>query len=199
MPIGYLKKEPKMKKIKEVIVVEGKDDTKQIQRAVDADTFETNGSALSLADIEQLKKLQQTRGLIIFTDPDFNGERLRKMISQAIPGVKHAFIRRDQGIPTEAHGSLGVEHASQKTILHALSSLYTEEEVGSPLFSRRDMVQADLVSGPAARRRRERLGQLLGIGYGNGKQMLKRLNLFRVTRDQFDQAIAQMNQEEQDG
>lgn len=199
MPIGYLKKEPKMKKIKEVIVVEGKDDTKQIQRAVYADTFETNGSALSLADIEQLKKLQQTRGLIIFTDPDFNGERLRKMISQAIPGVKHAFIRRDQGIPTEAHGSLGVEHASQKTILHALSSLYTEEEVGSPLFSRRDMVQADLVSGPAARQRRERLGQLLGIGYGNGKQMLKRLNLFRVTRDQFDQAIAQMNQEEQDG
>lgn len=199
MPIGYLKKEPKMKKIKEVIVVEGKDDTKQIQRAVDADTFETNGSALSLADIEQLKKLQQTRGLIIFTDPDFNGERLRKMISQAIPGVKHAFIRRDQGIPTEAHGSLGVEHASQKTILHALSSLYTEEEVGSPLFSRRDMVQADLVSGPAARQRRERLGQLLGIGYGNGKQMLKRLNLFRVTRDQFDQAITQMNQEEQDG
>ena len=188
-----------MKKIKEVIVVEAKDDTKQIQRAVDADRFETNGSALSLADIEQLKKLQQTRGLIIFTDPDFNGERLRKMISQAIPGVKHAFIRRDQGIPTEAHGSLGVEHASQKTILHAVSSLYTEEEVGSPLFRRRDMGHAYLVRGRAARQRRERLAQLLGIGYGNGKQMLKRLNLFRVTRDQFDQAIAQMNQEEQDG
>ena len=50
-----LKKEFKMKKIKEVIVVEGKDDTKQIQRAVDADTFETNGSALSSSDIEQLK------------------------------------------------------------------------------------------------------------------------------------------------
>ena len=57
-----LKKEFKMKKIKEVIVVEGKDDTKQIQRAVDADTFETNGSALSSSDIEQLKKLQKTRG-----------------------------------------------------------------------------------------------------------------------------------------
>ena len=36
-----------MDKIKEVIVVEGKDDTKQVQRAVLADTFETNGSALS--------------------------------------------------------------------------------------------------------------------------------------------------------
>ncbi len=194
-----LKKEIKMKKIKEVIVVEGKDDTKQIQRAVDADTFETNGSALSSSDIEQLKKLQKTRGLIIFTDPDFNGERLRKMISQAIPGVKHAFIRRDQGIPTEAHGSLGVEHATQKTILNALDSLYTEVEAQEPIFDRRDMVDADLVSGPAARYRRERLGQLLGIGYGNGKQMLKRLNVFRITRDQFERAVQQMNQEERNG
>ncbi|WP_251548130.1 ribonuclease M5 [Limosilactobacillus caecicola] len=184
-----------MKKIKEVIVVEGKDDTKQIQRAVDADTFETNGSALSLDDLEQLKKLQQTRGLIVFTDPDFNGERLRKMISQAIPGVKHAFIRRDQGVPTEAHGSLGVEHASQATIKAALQSLYTEEAPLTPEFTRQDLANHDLVSGQAARYRRERLGQILGIGYGNGKQLLKRLNVFRITRDQFNVAVKQLDQE----
>lgn len=199
MLINYLKKESHMKKIKEVIVVEGKDDTKQIQRAVDADTFETNGSALSLADIEQLKKLQQRRGLIIFTDPDFNGERLRKMISQAIPGVKHAFIQRKQGVPTEAHGSLGVEHASQRVIREALSNLYTEEETGEPLFTRHDMVDGNLVGGPTSRYRRERLGQLLGIGYGNGKQMLKRLNVFRVSRQQFQEAIEQLNREEHNG
>ena len=169
-----------MKKIKEVIVVEGKDDTKQVQRAVDADTFETNGSALSLADIEQLKKLQERRGLIVFTDPDFNGERLRKMISQAIPGVKHAFIQRRQGVPTEAHGSLG-------------------EEVDQPEFTRADMVKANLVGGATARYRRERLGQILGIGYGNGKQMLKRLNVFRVSRTQFQKAMVQVNQEDEDG
>ena len=81
-----------MEKIKEVIVVEGKDDTKQIAKAVNADTFETNGSALSSKDLSQLAKLQAARGLIVFTDPDFNGERLRKIISQAVPGrlfLKH--------------------------------------------------------------------------------------------------------------
>ena len=36
-----------MKKIKEIIVVEGKDDTTAIKRAVDADTIETNGSAVN--------------------------------------------------------------------------------------------------------------------------------------------------------
>lgn len=185
-----------MKKIKEVIVVEGKDDTKQIAKAVEADTFETNGSALSSDDIQQLKQLQERRGLIVFTDPDFNGERVRKMISRAIPGVKHAFIRRDQGVPHVAHGSLGVEHATPAVIRAALENLYTEEEVTAPTYQRADLVHADLVSGASARQRRERLGQLLGIGYGNGKQMLQRLNVFRVPRDQFERAVRQLNQEE---
>lgn len=181
-----------MKKIKEVIVVEGKDDTKQIAKAVNADTYETNGSALSMADIEQLKKLQASRGLIVFTDPDFNGERVRKLISQHIPGVKHAFIRRDQGVPDEAHGSLGVEHAAPAVIKAALAHVYTEEEQGSDRFSRHDLAQAGLLSGAGARARREQLGQILGIGYGNGKQLLRRLNLFRIDPQDFQAAVKQI-------
>lgn len=181
-----------MKKIKEVIVVEGKDDTKQIAKAVNADTYETNGSALSMADIEQLKKLQSSRGLIVFTDPDFNGERVRKLISQHIPGVKHAFIRRDQGVPDEAHGSLGVEHAAPAVIKAALAHVYTEEEQASDRFSRHDLAQAGLLSGTGARARREQLGQILGIGYGNGKQLLRRLNLFRIDPQDFQAAVKQI-------
>lgn len=185
-----------MEKIKEVIVVEGKDDTKQIHKAIAADTYETNGSAISPADIERLKKLQATRGLIVFTDPDFNGERIRKIISAAIPGVKHAFIRRDQGVPTEAHGSLGVEHAAPATIKAALAHLYTQAAPNQPTFTSRDLREADLIGGPAARQRRERLGELLGIGYGNGKQLVRRLNMFQITPNQFAQAVDKINQEE---
>lgn len=187
-----------MKKIKEVIVVEGKDDTKQIAKAVEADTYETNGSALSTADLQRLKKLQDVRGLIVFTDPDFNGERIRKMISQAIPGVKHAFIRRDQGVPDEAHGSLGVEHAAPDVIKAALEHLYTEEDDQPAIFSHQDLQAAGLTGGPSARQRRERLGQILGIGYGNGKQLLTRLNLFRISRQEFMKAVQEIDQEEKD-
>ena len=184
-----------MDKIKEVIVVEGKDDTKQVQRAVLADTFETNGSALSKKALEQIKKLQQSRGVIVFTDPDFNGERLRKLIDQNVPGVKHAFIRRDQGVPTEAHGSLGVEHASSATILAALQNVYTTTPVLTPTFSNQDLIKAGLAGSPVAKRRRERLGELLGIGYGNAKQLLKRLDLFAIDRLTFERAVAQLDQE----
>lgn len=189
-----------MTKIKEVIVVEGKDDTKRIQAAVNADTFETNGSVLNPAALAQLAQLQQRRGLIVFTDPDFNGERLRKMIDRAIPGVKHAFIRRDQGVPHAAHGSLGVEHASVAVIQDALAHVYTTvpEPTAAP-WTWQDLRNAGLAGGPAARQRRERLGQLLGIGYGNAKQLLRRLTMFQIPRSKFTAAVAQIDQEEGKG
>lgn len=181
-----------MDKIKEVIVVEGKDDTKQIAKAVVADTYETNGSAISATDIARLKKLAAKRGLIVFTDPDFNGERIRKTISRAIPGVKHAFIRRDQGVPDQAHGSLGVEHAAPEVIKAALAHVYTQQPAPVPEFTKADLAQAGLVGKSDSRIRRERLGQVLGIGYGNGKQLLKRLNMFQVDRQTFEAAIQQI-------
>lgn len=184
-----------MIRIKEVIVVEGKDDTKQIRKAVNADTYETNGSAISDADLQKLKKLQQTRGLIVFTDPDFNGERIRKIISRAIPGVKHAFIKRSEGVPTEAHGSLGVEHATPAVINESLKHLYTQTETPQDIFSQRDLQQAGLTGRVDSRKRREKLGQILGIGYGNGKQLIHRLNMFQISRDEFEKALEQIGQE----
>lgn len=185
-----------MQKIKEVLVVEGKDDTKRIAQAVNADTFETNGSALSSQDIERLKKLQQSRGLIVFTDPDFNGERIRKMIAAAIPGVKHAFIKRSEGVPELAGGSLGVEHATPAVIQRALTDLYTQESSeAKPEITASDLRQAKLINDPDSKRRREQLGDILGIGYGNGKQLLKRLNMFRIQKQQFDQAVDQITEE----
>jgi len=41
-------------KLKEIIVVEGRDDTTAVKRAVDADTIETNGSAISMETIEAI-------------------------------------------------------------------------------------------------------------------------------------------------
>lgn len=187
-----------MTKIKEVIVVEGKDDTKQIKKAVDADTYETNGSALNAADLARLRKLQASRGLIVFTDPDFNGERLRKIISAAVPGVKHAFIERRQGVPHLAHGSLGVEHAAPAVIKAALAHLYTQAVTEPDVYTQRDLQAAGLVGSSQARKRRERLGQLLGIGYGNGKQLVHRLNMFQISPNQFAAVVEQIKREEND-
>lgn len=109
--------------IKEVIVVEGRSDTIAVQRAVQADTIETGGSAVSEDLIERIRLAQQKRGVIIFTDPDFPGETIRRIISEAVPGCKHAFITRKEG---RKNDSVGVEHASPDSIRKALSEVKTE-------------------------------------------------------------------------
>lgn len=48
--------------IKEVIVVEGRDDTVAIRRAVDADTIETGGSAINKMTLRKIALAQERRG-----------------------------------------------------------------------------------------------------------------------------------------
>lgn len=182
-----------MKKIKEVIVVEGKDDTVRIKKAVNADTLETRGSAISEETIEQIRRLQAERGVIVFTDPDFSGEKIRKTISAEVPEVKHAFLARKDAVPSKK-GSLGVEHATPEVIREALGKVYTEA-VDAPLqITRDDLLDADLIAGTHAKQRRMELCELLNIGYVNGKQLVKRLQLFQISHKAFQAAVDQLDQ-----
>ena len=68
--------------IKEIIVVEGKSDTIAVKRATGADTIETNGSAIDDKTLIKYQHAQDTRGVIVFTDPDYPGRRIRAIIEE---------------------------------------------------------------------------------------------------------------------
>ncbi|MDF2787204.1 MAG: ribonuclease [Neobacillus sp.] len=182
-------------KIKEFIVVEGKDDTTTIKRAVDADTIETNGSAINEETIEKIKRAQETRGVIIFTDPDFPGEKIRKTISEKVPGAKHAFIPKEVAIAKNGKG-LGVEHASLDAIRNALRDAQTMTETIQEEITQEDLIVAGLIGGSGSKERRIMLGKLLKIGYTNGKQLHKRLMMFQISKKEFADALALVIQEE---
>ncbi|MNN91874.1 Ribonuclease M5 [compost metagenome] len=50
-------------------------------------------------------------------------------------------------------------------------------------------MDAGLLVHPDAAARREVMGRLLGIGYANGKQFLKRCQMFQITRKEFEEAL----------
>ena len=83
-------------KINEFIVVEGRDDTERVKRAVECDTIETNGSAINEQTLEVIRNAQQSRGVIVLTDPDFPGDKIRSTITEHVKGVKHAYIDREK-------------------------------------------------------------------------------------------------------
>ena len=181
------------RRIPEVIVVEGKDDTANLKRYYEVDTYETRGSAINQDDLERIATLQELRGVIVFTDPDYNGERIRKIIMQEIPQAKHAFLNRGEAVPkSKTKGrSLGVEHASFEDLEKALFGLvgsYEDEHFFD--ITRSDLMRLGLLMGSDSRKRREYLGEALRIGYCNGKQLLKRLELFGVCLAHVEEALA---------
>ncbi len=176
--------------IKEIIVVEGKDDTTAIRRAVQADTIETGGSAINKEVLEKIKLAQKRRGVIIFTDPDYAGERIRKIISANVPGCKHAFLTQEEAV---YKGDIGVENANPEMIRRALDNVKTEYEGAEAEIGWNDLIEAGLIHHPQAAKRRLEMGKILGIGYANGKQFHKRCAMFQISRGEFMAALQQID------
>lgn len=181
-------------KIKEVIVVEGRDDTIAIQQAVQADTIETGGSAINKEKLERIKLAYERRGVIVFTDPDYPGQRIRHIIQEAVPGCKHAFLPKEKA--QSKQGKYGIEHASAEDIQEALKRVRTEElDEHSPIISWSHLASLGLVGGVHAKALREYMGRDLGIGYANAKQFYKRLSVFNITKEEFEKSYAKAYEE----
>jgi ribonuclease M5 len=181
--------------VREMIVVEGKEDTAAVRRAAAADTIETGGSAIDEEVLARIALAQERRGVIVLTDPDGPGERIRKIIAERVPECKHAFLTREEA---RGRDGLGVEHASPEAIRRALARARATvlDERTPPEIAWSDLMQAGLIVHPGAAERRRRMGELLGIGYANGKQFYKRCAMFRITREEFNASLAQLDREE---
>lgn len=107
-------------------------------------------------------------------------------MSKKFPNALHAFVPRDEAFANE---DIGIEQASPASIRKALAALHTHSWSSSDLFTMDDLIQHHLVGQPDSVARRSDLGAKLGIGYGNGKQFLYRLNHYNVTRDAFEEAL----------
>lgn len=183
-------------KIEEIIVVEGKSDTKRIQEVLDADTIETIGSAINETILAQIELAQKQRGVIVLTDPDFSGEKIRKIIMARVPEAKHAFLPRKAAQAKKKGQSLGVEHASDAAILAALQAVMTPAQPMEAVaeIPRQVLLDYGLIAGKDAKKRREKLGELLQIGYTNSKQLVKRLAMFRITAEALAEAMKKVEE-----
>ena len=150
-----------MVKIKEAIVVEGRYDKNTLSQIVDAPILETSGFGI-FKDKQQmalLRRIAETRGLIVFTDSDGAGFVIRNHIKSAIPGkyLKHAYIpdiygkERRKAAPGK-EGKLGVEGMTRETILESLrragATMEGEEVPASKQITKQDLMELGL-SGTA--------------------------------------------------
>ncbi|QQY79885.1 RNAse M5 [Keratinibaculum paraultunense] len=179
--------------IKEIIVVEGKDDIQAVKSAVEAEVVATGGFGFSKNFIDKLKLAAENRGVIIFTDPDYAGEKIRRSISKELKNCKHAFLPRGKAFKK---GDVGVENATKEDIIEAIKKARPIIIEKRQEFVKEDLVNLGLVGSFNSRKKREQLGDILGIGYCNSKQLLNRLNNFGITKEEFIKAFERIDEHE---
>lgn len=175
---------------KEVIVVEGRDDTRRLKEIFpDIETIETNGSAIDKPTLERIKILNETRGVIVFTDPDFPGNKIRQAVTEVVPECKHAYLKKQDAIAKNGSG-VGVEHASNEAIKAALENLLTASKTIVEEIEMQFLIENQLIGHANSSSLREHLSDVLGIGCVNGKQLQKRLMMFGISKEQVIEALS---------
>ncbi len=179
--------------IKEVLVVEGKMDVVAVRKAVEADCIITEGFNLKPQALKNIEQAYKKRGIIILTDPDSAGERIRKFLAKRFPEAKHAFVPKEDAT---ANDDIGIEQASPSAIRAALEKVRALEWNPKEEFRASELILAGLSGTERASERRARIGAMLGIGFANAKTFLLRLNHYGVTREEFENAVEALDREE---
>lgn len=164
-------------KIRETIVVEGKHDLAKLNTLIEANIVMTQGSHLSQETLNHLKELNEKTGIIIFTDPDHPGKMVRDRISQVIPNAKHAHLSQKDA---RSKHKVGIEHASDSSILEALSSIMTPTDKPSSL-TMEDLFSCGLNGDEHSSFLRTKVAHALHLQEGNAKHFLKQCQNLGIT------------------
>ena len=168
-----------MKKIiNGIIVVEGITDVSFLSQFIDAEFVTTNGSEIPLATIEYLKKAQEKRDIFVLTDPDAPGKRIRDMLDQNIPNLKHCFISKEHSIKKN---KVGVAESTKEEVLNALNSYIKTTKTGVGNITYSDLNKLGLVGDENSAILREKVISNFHLGYCNAKTFLKRINYLQLS------------------
>lgn len=166
-----------MHTIKEAVIVEGIYDKNKLESFLDGVILTTHGFAVYRNDdfVKTIQKLAEKTGIVILTDSDSAGLRIRSFIKQKVPEdrVKHAYVPDIEGVErrkrkASAEGLLGVEGMSEEIILKALRDAGctiddSESKGAQSRITKADMFALGLSGGGGARGLRERLSEELGV------------------------------------
>ena len=195
-----------MLKIKEAIVVDGRYDKNTLSQIVDAPILETSGFGI-MKDKQQLKllrKVAQSRGLIVFTDSDGAGFVIRNFLKGAIEPkyLLHAYIpdipgKEKRKAAPGKEGKLGVEGMTPQIIEDALrragATVLGEETVRSAgTITKQDMMELGLSGGADSSILRKKLMNKLDMPeHMSANALLQALNLL-YTLDELRDILTQL-------
>lgn len=171
--------------IKEIIVVEGKNDTKKLQEFFEVETIETHGLGLKKETIELIKQINDKRGVILFLDPDTPGEKIRNRLNSEIKNLKNAFVLKEDA---RTKKKVGIEHADKQTLQEALNNLITYSD-DKESISRQEYLDLGLNGQDDSQIKRDIISKEFHLGKCNSKTMFKRLNMLGIKKEDIEKIL----------
>lgn len=197
-----------MIKVKEAIIVEGIYDKIKLSRFVDGVIFTTDGFSV-IKDKKRLmtiKTLSEKTGIVILTDSDTAGFKIRNYIKQNLntEDVKHAYIpeifgkeKRKQAPGKE--GLLGVEGMEEQILIDALKQAgctiegVSYDNKAKDAITKADMYFLGLLGGENSTILRKKLEKELGIPSKISTNMLLDVLNKILTLDELKNLISELD------
>ncbi|HAA99967.1 MAG TPA: DUF4093 domain-containing protein [Ruminococcaceae bacterium] len=186
--------------IKQTVVVEGKYDLIKLSALVDALIIPTEGFRIfkDQEKLQMLKVLAEKNGLLILTDSDAAGFKIRAFLGSVIPKeqITHVYIpgisgKEKRKAEPSKEGLLGVEGVEDAVLIEALRRFTASNlsENTSQKISSYDLYTFGLSGGKdSAKRRRDFLISLGLPARMNSRALVEVLNRL-MTYDEFVKAV----------
>ena len=176
-----------MKKILDaILVVEGKSDVSFLSNYLECEFVITNGSEVSKETIEYLKTSSKSKRIIVLTDPDFPGKKIRTILDEKIPNLEHCYVDKAKSIK---NGKVGVAECDIEEVYKALSRSFVNKNSVKETITINELYELDLLGSKNSKDNREKLSNKLGLGFNNGKSLHKRLNSLGLTKEEVQKLL----------
>ncbi len=165
-----------MLKLRQAVIVEGRYDRVKLSSLIDAPIIETGGFRVFNDKEKQclIRKIAETRGIMILTDSDGAGFVIRNFLKGIVPADKlvNCYIPQIEGKekrkPKKSReGLLGVEGMTDELILSAIrrsgAVVEGEEAEKARSLTKSDLYELGLTGRENSQRLRERLLRSLGL------------------------------------
>lgn len=199
-----------MLKLQQVLLVEGKYDAARVSNLVDGVVLTTDGFRVMKDRSLQtmLKQLARTKGLMILTDSDAAGFKIRHFVTGLV-GAEHvlqAYVPAIHGKESRKEapgkeGLLGVEGVSDELILRGLQDALasapdrTEKETQAEKISYTDLYEWGISGTANSATHRRKLLQQLGLPPRLSKKELLQVLSTLYTRESLSRQIELLDSE----
>lgn len=160
-----------------VIVVEGKEDVSYLSSFINAYFFTTNGLDINQEKLDFLSRASKANKIIVMTDSDAAGEKIKNIIKSQINGV---FEVKTSGNARKNYKKHGVAESDKKEIIELLKPYTVNYEIVHVDYDLVSLVSLD--KNPSLKR--EQIIKKYRLIPGDNKYLENQLNILKISKEE---------------